>query len=225
MDLQINTQELDQSSMLLVQEAESILIDSEMTYLAASSFLLNECKALQQEIHATFDDPCSAAHVAHKTIVAARTSHLAPLQAAERVVKKKIGEWHTKQEAIRQQELAAARQAAREEAQRIAEEEAINRAVELECQGRTEEAVAAIESPLPVQPKPVVSTPQPQLAGVSVRKVWKFRIINQAQIAPEFMVPDTTKIGQLVRTLGASAGSTIGAGIEIYQDEVVTAKL
>ena len=77
-----------------------------------------------------------------------------------------------------------------------------------------EAAVIAAESvyvPPVVIPKTV-----PKMAGGPVyRTIWKFRIVNEALIPRQFMMPNEVKIGGVVRSLKKESNIS---GIEVYEE-------
>ncbi len=63
--------------------------------------------------------------------------------------------------------------------------------------------------------------PAPKVKGISTRKVWKFEIIDQAKIPNEYLQPNTTAIGGVVRAL---KGNTNIPGIRVYAEDTMSAR-
>lgn len=61
----------------------------------------------------------------------------------------------------------------------------------------------------------------PKVKGVSTRKIWKFEIIDQGKIPREYLVPNTTAIGGVVRALKINTNIP---GIRVYSEDVVSAR-
>jgi hypothetical protein len=99
-----------------------------------------------------------------------------PLERSKPVLRQKIGAWR---EAEKERSAAIAR-AARESAQRMAEEEALSRAVRLESSGNTAAAEALIAH-VPAPPV-VMAAPRPSGHGVNVRKVWSAQVDDLAKL-------------------------------------------
>ena len=99
-------------------------------------------------------------------------------------------------------ELAEARRRQAEEAEtaaRLAAEEA--------------EANRRLEAQM-MPAAPVVEAVAPKVKGVHTRRSWQFRIVDAAAIPREYLAVDETKIGKVVRALGAE---TAIAGIEVFE--------
>ena len=139
----------------------------------------------------------------------------APLVEAEGIIKPRIAAWNAEQERIRREEEARLREQARKEE----EERRLQEAILAEQNGQTEAAEEIMAAP--VQPPPVVVPKTvPKVSGVSMVKQWKFRVVNPALIPREYMVPDETKIGGVVRALKDQAHIP---GVEIYSVDSVSA--
>lgn len=57
--------------------------------------------------------------------------------------------------------------------------------------------------------------------GVGMRSVWKFRIVDASKLPREYLTPDETKIGGVVRAL---KGDCQIEGVEVYEDKVVSGR-
>jgi chromosome segregation ATPase len=108
------------------------------------------------------------------------------------------------EEAKGRAELAEARRRAAQEA----EEARIRQAAE-----QAEEARRLAELAPAV---PVVEAERPKVAGMHTRKAWKWRVTDEAKVPRQYLMLDTTKIGKVVRALGAEADIE---GVEVYEDQ------
>lgn len=180
--------------------ADRCEIIDDAVFQKAGAFLLM-VKDARREIDATFDGPIAAAFAAHKSIVAAKREHTAPVDEAERIVKQKMGAYRQKQEdEARERQRAAEAEARRvqEEALKVAEaaarkaaEEARAAEVErLKAEGNKKAAAAAAKAalyvPPVVMPAPVaVVVPHvaPAVAsGVSFREKWTASVTDLAAL-------------------------------------------
>jgi hypothetical protein len=211
--------EVEQVALALPDEAKVLTISSDEDFQSASSFLRVRCKTVLKEINAAFDPIIKAVHAAHKEAVAQKKRVSAPVLAAEKVVKGLIADYSR----IKEEERRRAEEEARRLARELAEKEALERACDLEANGQSDEAEALIEEP--IKPMAVVlPIEKPKAEGVSVRKVYRFRVVDATKINPAFLIPDEKKIGQVVRSMKEEAASIIGDGIEVYCDDVVSAR-
>ena len=70
-------------------------------------------------------------------------------------------------------------------------------------------------------PNAVVLPDAPKIDGVSTRRVWKFTISDVKLLPAMYLLADEKKIGKVVRALG---GETNIPGVEVYEDDVVSAR-
>lgn len=162
----------DVSSRMLTmsEQADALLIDSESTYRAASSFLLG-IKDLQKEVMGFFAPLKKAAQDSHKRLCAAEKEKVEPLIDVERKVKTRMLAYETEQ-----RRLAAERERKlREEARKIEEEARLKEAERLEAEGRQREAERLIDAPI-FTPPVTVAPPTPRVQGVSFREVWSAEV-------------------------------------------------
>ena len=192
------------------QARELMVIDS-VSYVAAGE-LWKAIKAIRVKIADTFDKSIKAAHELHKGLVAKKKEHDGPLDAAERMVKKAMGDYDAEQDRIRKAEEARLREIARKEE----EERLLQEAIAAEASGNKEEAAAIMEEPVYVAPV-VVKKEVPKVQGMSFRTIWKFRIVDEKKIPREYLTPDMVKIGGVVRSMKKQTNIP---GIESYEERV-----
>jgi hypothetical protein len=158
-------------------------------------------------------DSIELAHKAHKAALAQEKAMLEPYEQAKAILDPQI-KAHLRNEEKKRFELEAQ---IREANRRQQEEERLRQAVALEQAGRKDEAEVALIQPI-FTPPVILAKAVPKVEGMSSRKVWKFKISNEALLPREFLVPDTVKIGQVVR---AMKGVTNIAGVEVFEDLAV----
>lgn len=80
---------------------------------------------------------------------------------------------------------------------------------------------AAATAPTPALAQQAIQTVAPVAPpqGVSVRKVWKFRVVDQDKVPRELCSPDPQKIREAFER-----GRREIAGVEFYQEDTVTAR-
>jgi len=183
-------------AMTVPERARAIEIRDNESYMRAGE-MLTAVKGLLKEIDAAFDPICKRAHEAHKEALNQKRRAAEPLLEAERILKKGIADYQAELERRR-----------REEEDRLREE------------ARLAAAIAEIlEEPVAA---PVVHVPPaaPKLAGVSARKVWKYRVVDEALIPRQYLTVDHAAIGRVVSALGGRAKIP---GIEVYEETVIAA--
>jgi tetratricopeptide (TPR) repeat protein len=211
--------QIKQEALALVDEARSIAVRNDEEFQEASEYLRTRCKAMRKRIDLVFEPMRKRTYEAYQEVMQQRKTVEDPIIKAEKIVKRSISAYIVQQEQERRKAEAEARKAAQE----LAEKEALERAAALEAQGRQEEAEAIIEEPIKAAPV-VVPVAKPKAEGISVRKVWKFRVVDVSKVDPKFLIADEKKIGQIVRSMKQEAPSVVGEGIEVYTEDVVAAR-
>jgi hypothetical protein len=145
-----------------------------------------------------------------------------PLERVKKHLSLQIGSFDQEQERLRRIEearlQAEARKLAEEEAKKAAEEQAIADALLLESAGDSTGAEAVLNNPMPQPvyvPPVILQRETVKTAGVSSAQTWKFVIENPDLIPREYLVPDSVKIGQIVR---AMKDKTNIPGIKAYPE-------
>ena len=197
--------------------ARLIIVHDEKTLLGANGFLV-AVKKMRKEINDTFDPIIQKAHQTHKEAVMQKKKYEEPLKKAEDMIKLQIAGYMTEQERIRKE---IEERLAREEAERKKiEEEKLKEAEALEEEGFIEEAEKALEE-IPL-PSTYIPPEKLKLNGTAIRKDWKWRVININQVPREYLIIDSSKITQLVKS---TKGQARIPGIEIYSESNVTVRI
>jgi hypothetical protein len=139
----------------------------------------------------------------HKSLVAKRAEALEAPKAAMDHLGSLVTDYDNAQRRIAEENSRRANEALRKQQ----EAEALERAASLEASGDTQGANQVLHEALEA-PGAVVVAPVniPETKGKSSRTNWSFVIENAALIPREYLVPDTSKIGQVVRALKANHG-------------------
>lgn len=202
--------------------ARAIVITDAESYATACGWLLG-IKDLRKKIAETFDPHVKRAHEAHKALVKEKADAEAPLTQAELLIKDRIRAYDAEQDRLRREEQRRADEAARQEAERIALEQAA--ALELEAKATGDDALMAeaeaiIDAPIIPVPVAPVAKATPKIAGVSIRKRFAFRIVNEAAIPRQYLSVNESKIRGVVTALGLSANIP---GVQVYEETSVAA--
>jgi len=65
---------------------------------------------------------------------------------------------------------------------------------------------------------PTVTDQETKVAGISRKKVWKFKITDESLLSRNWLIPDEKKIGATVR---ATQGSILIEGVHIYSEDSI----
>lgn len=207
-------QKLEKEVLDFPGQAKLIIVHDNKTLSIANDFKL-AIKQMKKQVKETFDPIIDKAHKAHKEAVAQKKKYENPLIDAEKIVTLQIISYMDKLEKIR---IEAEEKAKREEEERKKiEEEKMKAALEASNSGDIEEATRIIKEEIPEQKPYIPLPPSPKLEGMSIRKIWKWRIIDINQVPREYLIVDSTKVGSLVR---ATRGKINIPGIEAYSEKV-----
>ena len=176
-------EEVEQRALTLPEKATHIQIMDAETFKEAAEFTLT-LRAVKKEIDNTFDPIVKKAHEAHKEAVAQKKKVMEPVEQAQKIIDRKIGDFHAEQERIRKAEEDRLRKEAEEQARKEEEERRIEEAARLEQEGDSEMAEMILESPIapPVVVIPTVQTQAPKVEGLSVTKLYKAEVFSLPQL-------------------------------------------
>ncbi len=169
------------------------------------------------------------AYQAYKATLQLEKDVITPYSQAEQWIKSGMARYLTEEESQRRKKEASlsaeALRLAEEEARHIAAEFAESDAQMLESQGEMERAAQARQNPLPVIPAripPVVLQKEiPKIDGVSSRKNWSFRVVDESQLPREYLMANEAAIRQVVRALKDKSNIP---GVEVYCEDSVAVR-
>jgi hypothetical protein len=169
-----------------------------------------------------------------KLVVAGRTSALEPIRAlealaegnwkpyvdkcakAEAIMKAKTTAYRQERENKRREIEARQREAARREQERLQKQ-----ADAAAARGKVEQAEALRERAANV-PAQVFSPPAtPKVKGVFFTEHWDYEIEDAARLPREYLLPDKTKIGEVVSAL---KGETRIPGVRVFPRSVMSSR-
>jgi hypothetical protein len=205
-----------------------------------ASYLLRSIKGVRSDIQRWFAPHVEGAmetkrkaEAARKALVDEQERMEAPLVHAEGLVKRALLAWEQEQERVRLAEQARLQS----EAQRLAEEQTLAAAAELELHAnRTgdvemlEEAEAILAQPIDAPPV-VVKASQPKVQGITYRDNWtvhpdvNVRVLAAAVAKGDapvtFLVPNMTALRQWAK---ATQGSQSMPGVQVINDRQIAAR-
>lgn len=204
----------------VVQQAADLVVGDRASYEWAAGFL-KTIKAAEKRVQIFFGPMKKKAHEAWKEVTAGEKQVMAPLTEAERAVKKKMLVYSEEEERVRRQEQARlqaeADEKARRERERKEKEAARLKTPELKEQRLAE--AAAIEAPA-VE----VASTVPDVAGQSVRKTWKAKIVDPCKAVgavvafPDWQAYIKLNEGEFNRFAARTKGKVPLAGVEFYEE-------
>ena len=209
--------------MSIPEEARLIIVKNPILLAKANAFFL-VIRGLRDKINLTFDPIISKAHETHKEAIAQKKKVEEPLVIAESWLNGQITHYKIEQDRILKEEEERLRQKAVEEEmarRKLEEDQRLAEAAALETMGAKDQAEQIMAEILQVNEAPViVQTPQVaisrvELKGMAMQTNWKFEIISEGLIPREYLTPDLTKIGGVVRAL---KDKTNIPGVRVYPE-------
>jgi hypothetical protein len=203
-----------------------------------ASVLLQLAAAFRARVSEVFDPIVQAAFRTHQIALQQRAAVLQPVEAAERQLRGRLGEYRQALEVRRQQERQAAERARQEaEAQererqaeelrrreREAEDRRLEEAARAEAAGDHGRAARLLEQPVlvPVPPPMPVFTPPPpaepeRIDGLTYKQDWSVEITDPMAIPREYLTIDEAAIQRVVR---AMRGNITIPGVRIVARQV-----
>jgi len=152
-------EEVSTKALTIPEQANDVKIVDADSYVRASG-LWQDIRALRAKVKDSFDPIIKKAHEAHRAALDQKAKVDAPLEMAERTVKKAMNTWDEEQERIRQAE----QRRLQEEARKREEEARLQAALEAEQAGAKEEAEEILAEPAYVAPV-VVPKATPKVQG------------------------------------------------------------
>lgn len=200
--LEEDTKEIVQESSDILSDAKALVIQDDDKFHFVND-LLKAIKGIRNKIDEYFDPAIKKTHAAWKENIAMKKKQSEPVEQAERIIKNKIAEYHTKRDQERMEEERRRQDILwkQEEERKLAE------AIET-----GDETI--LDEPVIVPEVKIEDTTKHE--GVSFSLIWKFRIINKEKVPEEYKIVDEKRVGQIVR---ANKAKTSIPGIEVYSEK------
>lgn len=215
-----------------VEAANNVIVKCDDDFISAG----NARKALKYALKQITDywaPKKDQAFQLHKSLVAAEKEMIAPLEKADKIIDQRMTEYRREQERIRQ-EAERERRRLEEEARRAAEE-AARLAAEAAQKDELDDddveilrmAQADLERTQTVAEVAPIAPPPVKMQGISVRRIWKARVINDAAVPISIMgaVIRPIDLSALNKLAVASSGKIEVPGVEFYQEESTQVRL
>jgi hypothetical protein len=201
------------SAQTALREVESVKVVTPQDYETVGAMLItikSKWNAIDEE-RKKLKSPIDAAAKAIQDFFRAPLDALA---TAERLAKGKLATYAQEQERIRREEQAKADALARRERERL---EA--RAAKAEADGKAEKA-SALQQTAAAVVAPTILRETPKMTGMSTRDVWKWEIVDSAQLPRDFLVPNEAMIRAMVTAL---RGETTIPGVRVWSEKQISA--
>lgn len=215
----------NKQELALVAEVDRLKAIPVSEILTAEQFvsgveLLRELKGKETFVHSLWDEDIKTANDLHKSLTGKRKKFLDAIASVSAKVDLALDAYRK-----RDKEKQEAEQRRIAEEQRVKQQAAlVEEAADLERAGDEEGAESVLAEAMNT-PAPVVVLPSsvPHVNGSYSRTNWKFRITDQAKIQRDYLIPDESLIGSIVRKKGKLAEQII-AGIEVWDTSKTVTK-
>ena len=200
------------------QQAMSVVVKDDASYSAAGE-IARQVKRMQKQVKDYWEPLRVNAKAAYDSVLARKKEMLEPLEKAERILKKLMGDYALEKERRRQAEEAAMRRLAQLEMERKLEE-----AAKAETAGDSagaEFAMAEAEVMEGVAAGGSIKSQAPKADGVSRTKAWKIVSIDSSKVPISFNGTEIRPVDEqaVMRLIKASKGSIQIPGIK-YEETV-----
>lgn len=208
--------ELEEQVTDLECRAAKVLVRNDQEYAEAAEFG-KMLKAKAAEVTDFFKPMKEAAHKAHKQVCDREKSMLSPLSNAEKIIKRAMSDYITAKERAQREAEEKARKAAEAEAKRL-----LDSAIELDEQGKTDEAAAAVEDAQIMESAAAsvcVAPAVQKVKGVSSSKDWEITCIDPGQVPVNFSGIELRPVDKaaIMRLIRASKGTIRIPGVQYKQ--------
>lgn len=201
-------------ALALVAQSGSIMVRTQTEYLTAAG-ILKTVKTKAAELDTLRKSMTRPLDEAKKRIMDFFRAPTEALDRMERTVKDAMVAFDREQERLRlaeEERLHKLREA--EEARLAAATASAAAAGDLDAlDSAIEQQQMAASAPIPV-----VSSATPQVAGISKRTVWRWRLVDLSRVPRDYLVLNETMVWELVR---ASGGAIQIPGIEVFSESVL----
>ena len=192
----------------ILAEMEGVDITTNEQFEETGAFVQG-IKSKQKEVKDHYEQKRARSYDIYKAVTTKISSYIDPLAKAERIVKKKLGDYRV--------EMVRLRRIEETEKLAIAETQAETRQL-ADAEETGDDSI--LDEPLIVAP-PVLETEVPKMKGISFTTVWKFVMEDIGELPVGYMKPDVKKIQGVVDALKEA---TAIPGIRVFSEQQVGAR-
>lgn len=213
--------QLKTAGIAAITEAKNLKIESQQDYERAAAFL-TEIKRRAKQMKDYWKPTKEAAKAAHAQVCQREKEMLAPLEEAEKEIKKSMAGYQLAVEIARVQAEQEAKKLQQEERDRLLQE-----AAEAEKAGNVQGAMLNMAMAEMVEDMKAPAAVQfEQAKGTSTRKKWRARVVDEKAVPAYCGDMEIRRIDQsaLDRLASMSKGTAQIPGVEFYQETIISAR-
>lgn len=204
--------------------ANITVVESDEDYANAAE-LTAEIKRMQKKVNDYWEPMRQSSYAAYQNVMSHKKEMVGPLEAAEKTLKKKMGDYTLKKE--------RERKAREEEMRRLAQKEVdkkLSEAAEAELRGDVnamEMAMAEAEVMDNVTVAGGIQSQAPKAKGVSQSKTWKITNIDSSKVPVNFNGMELRPVDEklVLQLIKASKGSIVIPGVTYESDVVISVRV
>lgn len=209
---------LNREASLIEQQAHSVVVASDTDYANAGE-MTKAVKQMQKKVKEYWEPLRVSAKAAYDEILARKKEMMDPLEAAEKILKGKMGDYSMEKERKRRAQEEAMRKLAEQEMERKLAE-----AAEAEAAGNAaaaESAMAEAEVMEGVSISGGIKSQAPKATGVSQSKTWKITGVDGSKVPVEFAGVEIRPVDEraIMALIKASKGTIQIPGVQ-YEETV-----
>ena len=208
----LEEKEVQNQSLEVIKKIEGLTVTNQKEYDSSGAWLI-KIKEMQSNIKSIFKPIVDKAHQAHKEAINKMNEFLNPLETAESKLKAIRMEYYKIKELEQRKE-----QERLDEIQRKEREKLERRAEKAAEKGNDEKAEALKQQAKEVETiSPIVPVKVTKTVGIQMKKILKFRVINEDLLSRAYLTPNMAKISEEVKR---TKGTVAIPGVEIYYDTI-----
>ncbi len=212
---------LDREVSLIEKKASAVVVASDADFIFAAE-LTKQVKQMQAQVTEYWEPMRKSTYDAYTSVNKHKKQMLAPLASAEKILKKKMGDYTVAQELQCREREAAMRREAEAEMNRKLDE-----AAQAEAAGDVagyEAAMVEAEVMEGVSLSGSVQVAVSKTKGVSRTKTWKIKSIDSAKVPVSFAGMELRPVDEklVLQLIKASKGKIAIPGVEYEEDFVIS---
>lgn len=211
-------QKLGQEVSLIEQKASAVAVETDDDYVVAAE-LTKQVKQMQKQVTDYWEPMRKSTYEAYTAVNKHKKQMLDPLESAEKILKRKIGDFTKKREQERLRQEEAMRKAAQ-----AAMNQKLEEAAKAESEGDAigaEFAMAEAELMEGVSMNGGIQARAPKVKGVSKTKTWKITSIDSEKVPINFAGMELRPVDEkLVLQLIKTSKGTISIPGVTYEEDI-----
>ena len=199
---------IEEKSNDVVTRANALAVKNNEQYVAGTEFQ-RIIKGLKKEINEAFDPGIAAAYKAHKVAKAQKAKYYDPVDAAHKIVNRKLSEFVAEEERKRAEAEAKLRRAAEKKEAELREK------ARLAEESGKEQKAAKYEEKAEQVIAPTLNSTVQKVAGVQKRVYWSAVVVDKSKIPSQYLEVNMSALNAVAR---ATKGESTIPGVRFVKE-------